>query len=292
MDYRSSPDPLAAFLFERRGFCQQYATAYAAMARAVGLPARVAVGFSYGEPDNPDHPTKWTVRGRNAHAWPEVYIAGTGWVAFEPTPGHGNPDATGYSGLTVAQDTGGAAPANATGSTTSTTQAPSASTSVPPTTVAATPPTTVRPAVSPASTGGGGAWPVVELVLGIVGLLGGAMALRAWWTTRRRALRRASTQPVDRRALDAWTDSCRDLRRVGIRPSAAETPVEFSRRAAAELALGSLVELGTIESERRYGADDLDEDTAGRASAITDEVRERVWSRLPARSRIRGRFDL
>jgi len=80
-------DALAAFLFQtRRGYCEQFAGSFAAMARAVGLPTRVAVGFTWGAQD-PEDRTLYRVRGVHAHAWPEVYFHGYGWVPFEPTPG-------------------------------------------------------------------------------------------------------------------------------------------------------------------------------------------------------------
>lgn len=65
------------------GFCQQYATAMAVMARAEGLPSRVAVGFTRGE-QQPDG--TWLVTTHDAHAWPELYFSGFGWLPFEPTP--------------------------------------------------------------------------------------------------------------------------------------------------------------------------------------------------------------
>lgn len=76
-------DPLLAFLEDRQGFCQQYATAMAVMARTLGIPSRVVVGFTGGTPDS----AGWfLVSGANAHAWPELWFDGTGWVRFEPTP--------------------------------------------------------------------------------------------------------------------------------------------------------------------------------------------------------------
>ena len=94
---------LEDFLTVQRGYCEQFAGTYASMARAIGLPARVATGFTPGDPD-PNNPNLYLVRGRHAHAWPEVFIAGAGWVAFEPTPGRGAPNATEYTGLSEAQD--------------------------------------------------------------------------------------------------------------------------------------------------------------------------------------------
>ena len=60
------------------------------MLRSIGIPARLAVGFAEGETNNDllgDHPnsTSYTVLNRDAHAWPEVYFPGIGWVEFEPT---------------------------------------------------------------------------------------------------------------------------------------------------------------------------------------------------------------
>ncbi|MFB8767532.1 transglutaminaseTgpA domain-containing protein [Nocardiopsis alba] len=77
-------DPLAHFLFDdRTGYCEQYAGAMAVMARQAGIPSRVAVGYTAGSPDGGD---RWTVSARDAHAWPELYFEGSGWVRFEPTP--------------------------------------------------------------------------------------------------------------------------------------------------------------------------------------------------------------
>jgi hypothetical protein len=74
---------LAWFLFDTKtGFCNYYATAEVVLLRSMGIPARMAVGFSQGEYEPPN---LYTVRQRDAHAWPEVYFPGNGWVEFEPT---------------------------------------------------------------------------------------------------------------------------------------------------------------------------------------------------------------
>ena len=93
VDSAGGIDDLEDFLFEvRAGYCQQFASAYAALARSIGLPARVAVGFTWGEWDSErGDDGAYVVRGKHAHAWPEVYFASTGWVRFEPTPGRGAP---------------------------------------------------------------------------------------------------------------------------------------------------------------------------------------------------------
>ena len=96
-------DRLEQFLFETRtGYCEQFAGAFAAMARSLNLPARVAVGFTPGDADGAD-PNLYHVKGKHAHAWPEVYLTGPGWVLFEPTPTRGAPSAE-YTGLPERQD--------------------------------------------------------------------------------------------------------------------------------------------------------------------------------------------
>jgi transglutaminase-like putative cysteine protease len=96
-----SSNALEQFLFKyHTGYCQQFAGAYAVMARILGLPTRVAVGFSYGEQDGAG---LWHVKDTYAHAWPEIYFPGSGWVPFEPTPGRGIPSAQQYTGLPSAE---------------------------------------------------------------------------------------------------------------------------------------------------------------------------------------------
>ncbi len=112
---------LRRFLLEvREGYCEQFAAAMAAMARVAGIPSRVAVGFTSGVPAG-DH---WEVGSKDAHAWPELYFPGVGWVRFEPTPrGDGQVDVPSYttsSGRQISPTTTAttaAAGGNATGTT-------------------------------------------------------------------------------------------------------------------------------------------------------------------------------
>ena len=92
-------DTLEWILFDfKQGYCVYYATSEVLMLRSLGIPARMAVGFAQGEgiavrddlsPEEGLTPGIFTVRKKNAHAWPEVYFPGIGWVEFEPT---GNQD--------------------------------------------------------------------------------------------------------------------------------------------------------------------------------------------------------
>src|SRR4029453_15664402 len=75
---------LRRFLTEvREGYCEQFAIAMAMMARQVGVPSRVAVGFTSGEIVDQNF---LQVTTHDAHAWPELWFPHAGWVPFEPTP--------------------------------------------------------------------------------------------------------------------------------------------------------------------------------------------------------------
>ncbi|MGI9004756.1 MAG: transglutaminase TgpA family protein [Streptosporangiaceae bacterium] len=81
----NTPAGLLAFLTtSRTGYCQQYAFAMAVLARLLGIPSRVVVGYTAGR-QRADG--SWVVTTADAHAWPELYFAGAGWLRFEPTPG-------------------------------------------------------------------------------------------------------------------------------------------------------------------------------------------------------------
>ncbi len=74
------------FLFDlQRGYCDYYATSMVVMARSVGIPARLAVGFASGTFDAANE--RYFVAAKNAHSWVEVFFPNIGWVAFEPTAG-------------------------------------------------------------------------------------------------------------------------------------------------------------------------------------------------------------
>lgn len=77
------------FVFtSKRGTCSDFATAFCLMASSVGLPVRYAEGYTmelYAENAENAQFTGYVVKEKNAHAFPEVYISGTGWMTFEPT---------------------------------------------------------------------------------------------------------------------------------------------------------------------------------------------------------------
>ncbi len=86
-----SENDMIDFLFNVRiGFCEHFSGSFAALARSVGIPTRVAVGFTPGEYSETT-PDLLIVKATNAHAWPEVYIPNMGWIILEPTPSRGAP---------------------------------------------------------------------------------------------------------------------------------------------------------------------------------------------------------
>ena len=110
--------PLAHFVAEgKRGYCQHFAGAMALMLRLLGVPARVAAGFTSGKREDGG----WTVTDHNAHAWVEVWFPGYGWLPFDPTPGRGSlaasysASSTGFNAGDAAEAFGGASGARASG---------------------------------------------------------------------------------------------------------------------------------------------------------------------------------
>ncbi|WP_056890830.1 transglutaminaseTgpA domain-containing protein [Nocardioides sp. Root151] len=87
--YSTTPDPgngndaLVEFLQDKVGYCEQFASAMAVMARSVDIPARVAVGFFQADELSSG---EYEFSSKDLHAWPELYFEDAGWVKFEPTP--------------------------------------------------------------------------------------------------------------------------------------------------------------------------------------------------------------
>lgn len=89
--YTLTPPPLPegtdhvhAFLGDtKKGYCDMFASSLAILCRSANIPARLAVGFAPGDPDN----GSFNLRAEDKHAWTEVYFPGTGWIAFDATAG-------------------------------------------------------------------------------------------------------------------------------------------------------------------------------------------------------------
>lgn len=103
----SGSEAIARFLRQKEGFCVHFSFSMAAMARTLGIPARVAVGFTPGTMQ-PDGTT--SVGLKDAHAWPELYFQGVGWTRFEPTPSRGSIPDYAYPDTSAPADPGDPAP--------------------------------------------------------------------------------------------------------------------------------------------------------------------------------------
>jgi transglutaminase-like putative cysteine protease len=87
----SNAEALGAFLTVKSGYCVHFAAAMATMARVIGIPSRIAVGYfpSENASRSVDGEAEYEVMTDQLHSWPELYFDGIGWLPFEPTPGLG-----------------------------------------------------------------------------------------------------------------------------------------------------------------------------------------------------------
>jgi hypothetical protein len=285
---------IEAFLETRSGYCEMYAGTYAAMARSVGLPARVAVGFTWGEPDK-DNPNLYHVKGRYAHAWPEVWLGEQiGWIAFEPTPGRGAPDMQAYNHVEPAQaDPSGE---GATQLSTTTTAPPTSSTTTPSSNqddlaaLLGTGQTNGRTQVDDG--------PNLVVRLGTVALvLLGAVILYAlvalgYGALRRRRRRKHAVEPRERIAL-AWEESLEELELAGVVRRQSETHTEFASRAgrAVPERIHQLDELASLADFVTYAPDAIDAAEADRADAASSAIVETVHARVSRRTVWINRLD-
>jgi hypothetical protein len=84
-------DVIAKFLDKKSGYCVHFSSAMAVMARTLGIPSRIAVGYAPGSVVNVrDGQNQYEATSDDLHAWTEIYFEGIGWITFEPTPGVGS----------------------------------------------------------------------------------------------------------------------------------------------------------------------------------------------------------
>ncbi len=267
------------FLFvTRRGYCEQFAATFAAMARSLGIPTRVAVGFTWGDWD--EARGVYVVRGRNAHAWPEVYFAGAGWVAFDPTPGRARPRDSDITGLQEAQfgvnDDANRQVFNSTDTAPTTSRVRAAGDGPDPGSDLSGLKVPAQPDIATGSTrpsdGSGGSIPSA---LRIVVLMAAALlAVPAVRTVRRRRLdRRVSGVPLARAEL-AFDDAVSSLALLGIVYESHETPLEFERRIATEWPrqIPGVHELVRAVTVLRYGRPADPERISDDACRASDEI--------------------
>jgi len=271
---------------DRRGYCQQFAWAFAVLARLVGIPSRVAVGYTAGARGTDG---TWHVTTSDAHAWPELYFAGQGWLRFEPTP-HGS----GAQGTATV-------PGYATGPSTASSAAlsgrPSRGNASPGASAGSAKKSPVLNrlahgqagvAGAAASNSGAGPWLPIGISLLVVFLLG-APALTRRLTRRRRWLVASGDAGV---AQTAWRELTDDLADLGMPCPPAETPRAVVGRVSQlarfdSAASAALTRIADAEERARYArrpapGDGLAADvrTVRRAAAASVRRKQRLRATL------------
>ncbi len=229
---RQEMDAVEYFLFEqRRGYCEQFSSSLAVMARSLGIPARVATGYVPGEynPFTGLH----EVRASDAHAWVEVYFPGYGWSTFDPTPSF---DSTPWQYKAASNLQGGKAfgfLAKRTGEA-------------------------LGPALGAAGTLMRGVASLDPASIIVAGMLVG-MAYLAFVYARRHLARRRrkpsmqrSVKVSDARLYSRYRAITNALEDAGIVREPQETPEEYARMAAERLGEPGMARLGEIYLHARF----------------------------------------
>ncbi len=229
---RGRMDAVEYFLFEQqRGYCEQFGSSLAVMARSLGIPARLATGYVSGE-YNP-FTGLYEVKASDAHAWVEVYFPGYGWSTFDPTPGF---DSTPWQYKAAGELQGNKAFSFLAG------KAGAA----------------LAPALKPAGTlvrGVAGLDPTSIIVVGL--LIGGASGL-VIYLRRRLDYRRLQSAPQrsvrvsDARLYGRYKTLTTALEKAGLERRWHETPEEYSRRAAETTDEPAVERLGEIYLYARF----------------------------------------
>ncbi|GAA2100994.1 DUF3488 and transglutaminase-like domain-containing protein [Microlunatus panaciterrae] len=289
--YSTEPQPgtgyqaLENFLLkDRRGYCEQFAGSMAMMARVVGIPSRVAVGFLPGDRQG----DTFKVSVRDMHAWPELYFSGFGWVRFEPTPAVASAPSWTVRGPSDAGEDPTSRP-----SSTSPTQRASAG-----------PNPTVAPTQGP-TTGdstAGFPWRKTLTGSGIALLVLLILASPATIRIRRRSARMADGLMPDERVEAAWAEIKDTLVDLG-----GSWPEGSPRMIGTEVATrlhqdksATLTQVATLVERARYSRSFDDPASVQNINQMTDEIRrglaeprsgwQRLWAFVAPRSLFRGLF--
>ncbi|WP_394552403.1 DUF3488 and DUF4129 domain-containing transglutaminase family protein [Agromyces sp. MMS24-JH15] len=258
---------IAAFLEAKQGYCVHFASTMAVFAREIGIPSRIAVGYTAGTS------TEGRVNGRTVvqvdshdlHAWPELYFEGVGWVPFEPTPGRGVVPA-------YTRENAGAAnpfPSSSAGASAAATGRPELD-----------PDRGLNQGAASAEVGVlGVSARVAAVALGVLLVLLAPALLRAGQRRSRRRRVRRGPGP----AAAAWSEVRATVRDLGVPVPPSATPRTFAtalaaRPAFAEDAGGALSVLRDAVERERYGPPTPD----GRHGHDPDELLEALGEVLHA----------
>ncbi len=269
---------VAAFLKAKSGYCIHFASAMAVMARSLGIPSRVAVGFLPGTRMGHDSAgrAKFEVTSHDLHAWPELYFEGIGWTRFEPTPGRG--DVPSYADQSLADVP---IPVNSQPTSTASSAVPRPSTSAGPN---VKDPTGANGANGSAAAVIPWIWAVSILALLLI-LLAIPGPVRGAQRNRRVRALRAGTAP----AVTAWREVLQSADDLGFVIPDTATPREAERLLTRDLPVGdpaitrlrAAVERESYAAPKKAGAYDG-------ASKDVLEVVDRLRSSAGRRQRLRA----
>ncbi|KYH43952.1 DUF3488 and transglutaminase-like domain-containing protein [Branchiibius sp. NY16-3462-2] len=271
-------DPLSNFLATKQGYCTQFASAMVMMARADGIPARLAVGFLPGDPTGTAN--QYSVAQSDAHAWPELWFSGIGWTRFEPTPGIRAANAPAYT----ADQTGGVsrnAQPSENDSDTSSAAASSGATS-----------SSAAPVTGSGSATGStvpawlrwAGWLVAVVVIGAAGAV--VLPILA----RRRRESAAADRPTPQRVEAQWQQLVWDLSDLGASAPPPGSPRALERHYRNELQLSGDGQralrqaVQTLEQARYAGAADGALDLRHDAQEIVHDVRRSASATMRIRA--------
>jgi transglutaminase-like putative cysteine protease len=247
-------------LHDHQGYCEQFASSMAMMARVVGIPARVSVGFLPGDQVG----DVWKVSINDMHAWPELYFAPYGWVRYEPTPAGVTGQIPAWS---VQPDDNTDDDPTADPSVSSSTR-PTAKAE--PTQLPQAPNTTNQPA------GAGRGRTVLWLVGGLVVLL--ILAAPATIRVRRRTVRLNDDGEAEDRVENAWAeirDTVVDHGGSWPRGSPRAIGTELATRLDHDEA-DSMGRVATLVERARYARAFADTEAASQLPAVTQEIRRGI----------------
>ena len=269
---------LRRFLTEvREGYCEQFAIAMAMMARQVGVPSRVAVGFTSGEVvDN----NFLQVTTHDAHAWPELWFPDAGWVPFEPTP-----RADGTVSVPTYTTPAGRLPSDETGQATPDATGPDTTTD--PATRRVEPPQVDNsdPLAGAGTDRGLLDRPLVRAGLAVVLLV--LLVPVVKWARTQLARRRAGHRPRDAVA-ESYAELTSWARDAGIGRRGAETPAAYARRLSGDFPgdADPLVELTGLFERAEYAPSEPGDNQAADARRLARSARSRLAGRIGWRRRV------
>ena len=273
-----SLDPLSNFLATKQGYCTQFASAMVMMARADGIPARLAVGFLPGTPTGTAN--QYSVVQSDAHAWPELWFSGIGWTRFEPTPGIRATNAPAYSADRTGAISRNGQPSEADTDTSSAAASSSAESS------------SSAAAPGPAASTGRSApawlrW--VGWALAVV-LIGGAGAVALPLLARRRRESEPPAGSVPQRVESQWQQLVWDLSDLGANPPPPGSPRALEQHYRNELLLSGDGQralkqaVQTLEQARYAGSADESLDLRQDAREIVHDVRRSASATMRLRA--------